>query len=322
MLKITVLIKKLSAWFLYLFAIIASLLAINYLQEQDIAYALSFIFIALASYAFLIIKNKSLSKISYITLILSLLCVMVSFSTSVENGQFLNAESEKMFYLVFGPSALFVLILFAHLIRTQQNWKKKVSSILIIPIVLGLFLLGTALPNFHNNFVYTRVLIGAVFIFSVILIKKRLFLAGGITGIIISIMALLLSSTLFIAETYNIEKTEREAVLNFINPKVQDMFQSYNQKDFFNFCKDCGKELQFMFAQDIQNFTSLREQNGRYVSHEEPKTTFSAGFYYAEYPIIFENIENPIYFTFMLTGIKPEDTIYGFSFSSDQKQDN
>lgn len=325
MFKKSSLIKKLSIWSLYFFAIIISLFSINYLQEQNIVYALSCIFIALVSYTFLIIKSKSLSGISYITIILFSLCVMISFSVNTNNGQFLNAESERIFYLVFGPLALFMLILFAHLIKTQQNWKKKVSFILLIPTILGLLLLGTALPNFHNNFAYTRILIGAIFIFSIILIKKRkkrLFLAGGITGIIVSIMALLLSSTLFIAETYNIEKTEREAVLSFINPKVENMFQSYNQKDYNNFCNDCGEELKFMFAQDIQNFISLREQNGRYISYKDPRTTFTSGFYYVEYPIIFENIEDPIYFTFVLTDIKPEDTIYGFSFSIDQKQEN
>lgn len=319
--KITGLIKKISPWLLYIFAIIVSSFAINYLQKQAIIYALISIFIALTSYTFLIIKSKSaISGISYVTIVLFLISMMTVFDVDASGEEFLNVESERMFYLVFGPATLFILSLFLHLIRTQQNWKKKTSFVLMILTLLYLLLLGTALPNFHDNFGYTRIFIGVILVFSIALIriKKKLFVIGGIIGIILTIVALLLSSTLFLAETYNIEKTEKEAVLNFVNPKIQNMLQFYNQRDFSNFCKDCGDEVQFMIIQDTENIGAFREQTGAYVSCGDPKITFSTGFYYVEYPIVFKNVKNTIYLTLMLTSIKPEDKIYGFSFSTEQ----
>ena len=315
------LIKKLSTWSLYFFAVIVSFFSTIYIEDQNLIYTLSLIFIALASYSFLIIRNKSLSGTSYVTLILFLFYVLGCLFPGDGGIQFPTAGSEKMLYLIFGPLALFVLSLFIYLATKQQGWKQKTSFVFMVLVSAYVLLMGTALPNFHNNFVYTRILIGVFFIFSVLLIftKKNSFKVGGIIGIIASIMALLLSAMLFSAEIYNIEGVEKEEVLSFISPKAQEMLQFYNQKDFDSFCKDCGEESKYMFLQNIQSFLDFREMSGRYLSYEEPEVTFSGGLYYVEYSTNFENIENPIYYLFVLDSIRPEDKIYGFSFSSEKR---
>ena len=97
------LIKKIFTWSLYFFAVIVSLLSTICIEDQNLVYTLSLIFIALASYSFLIIRDKSLSGASYITLNLFFWYVLGSLSPSESGSQFLTAGSEKMFYLIFGP---------------------------------------------------------------------------------------------------------------------------------------------------------------------------------------------------------------------------
>ena len=317
MTKITELVKKSSKWFLYLFALVTSVFSVTYLQEKNLAYTLVFIFISLSSYAFLIIKDfKFLSGLSYVSLILFFLCTMGNFGESTGNGEFINAESEKIFYLMFGFSALWVVTLCMYLITTQ-GWRKKLSSIFLVLVALLLLILGTAAPNFYDSFIYTRVLVSIVFLLSILLIfkKKKLLRLGGLIGIGACLVSFLTGALLFSAQIYEIEKVEKEKVLNLVNPKVQEMFQYYNQRDFENFCVYCSEDLKFKFVEGLQNFTSSRDSNGRHVSHKEPNVTRSKGFYYVEYPVKFENIADPLYFTIMLSDIGPEDTIYGFNIS-------
>jgi len=316
----TNLIKKSLLCLLYLFAIASCVLSLTYMQEKDLVFALVFISVASISYAFLTIKDfKFLSGLSYVTLILFLLCTMGGFGNNAGNGRFADAENEKIFYLSFGLSAFFVVMLCAHLITTQ-GWRRKLSTIFLILLIPFLLMMGMMPPDFHNNFVYTRVLVGIVFVLSILLIfkNKKRFRIGGIIGILGSIIALLMGALLFSAQIYVIEGAEREKVLNFVEPKVEEMLQFYNEKDFENFCKYCSEDLKLSFSQGLQGFQSLRDEGGQYVSYESPNTTRSKGFYYIEYPVEFENIADPLYFTVMLSDITPEDTIYGFNISPNQ----
>jgi len=308
--------KKSLKWFLYLSALITSVLSANYLQEENLIYTLIFIFISLSFYAFLIIKDfKFLSGLSYISLILFFLCIMGNFGDDTSE-RFVNAESEKIFYLMFGLAGLYIIVLCLYLLTTQ-GWRKKLSFIILGLVVLLLLIFGINSPSFYDNFIYTRILVSIVFLLSILLIfkKRKIWRLGGIIGIGISLLGFLMGAIMFSAQIYEIGEVEKEKVLNFINPKAQEMFRYYNQRDFKNFCIYCSDDLKFKFAEGLQGFVSSRDSNGRYISHQEPNVTRSKGFYYIEYPIKFGNITNLSYFTVMLGGIDPEDTIYGFNVS-------
>jgi len=314
--KIIGLIKKSSKWFLYLFALTTSVLSANYSQEENLIYTLVFIFISLSSYVFLIIKDfKFLSGLSYISLILFFLCIMGNFNDGTSE-RFINAESEKIFYLMFGLAGLYMTALYLYLLTTS-GWRKKLSFIFLGLVILLLLIFGINSPSFYDNFIYTRILVGIVFLLSILLIfkKGKMWRLGGIIGIGVSLLGFLMGAIMFSAQIYEIGEAEKEKVLNFANPKVQEMFRYYNQRDFENFCIYCSDDLKFKFVKGLQEFASSRDSNGRYVSHEKPNITRSKGFYYVEYPVKFGNIADFSYFTIMLDGIDPEDMIYGFNIS-------
>jgi len=309
--------EKYLKWIIYLSAIFFTVLSAVFLGKDNLIPAMGFLIISFAAYAFLIIKDyKFLSVVAFITLILSILTVMGIVSGDVSSGGFLTTEYEKTYYLILSVLMIFIIPFCTHLI-TAQGWRKTLSRIFLIISVALLFTMGTASPNFYNNFMYTRIFIAIALIYSIYSIfrKEKLPRIGGIIGILASLGALVFGAIMFSAQIYTIEGTEKTEVINFIEPKVQDMFQAYNQGDYQNFCKHCVDSLRTEFSKE--NLESLQSMYGLYISHEKPTVIRTGGSYHIDYIVKFEKM-NLIYFTLTIEQADPENTIYGFNLSPEQ----
>jgi len=311
----TNLLKKSLKWIPYLLAILFTIIAAVLSEEGNKILTTIFAIIPIIIYSYLIVRDfKFLSVVSYITLGLTMLAIMGLSSGDIsDNGGFTTPSYEKSFYITLSILLTFIVPFSTYLI-TRGGWRKKLSHILLGVSIVVLFIMGMASPTFHTNFVYTRIFIGIAFVYSIYSIfrKEKLPRVGGIMGILSSLIALLLSAFLFAGQTYTIEGAEKEKVVNFIEPKVQEMFQAYNLRDSGNFCRYCREDLKANFSQET--FESLENMYGRYISYKGPNITWTTGSYYIEYMVNFEKV-NPIYFTLMTEQVGPESTIYRFDLS-------
>ena len=311
-------LKKSLKWILYFSGIFFVTISVNSFQKEDLICAIAFLVISFATYSFLIIKDyKFLSVISYITLMVSITTVLAFAGGDIpDGGTFATANYEKAFYLTLGILVPLIISLCTYLIK-MGGWRKTISRIILVISIVALFIMGIASPTFHNNFVYTRISIGTIFVYSIYLIfkKEKLPRIKGIIGILSSILALLFSAVWFSTQIYTIKGGEKEQVVSFMEPKVQEMFQSYNQRNFKGFYKHYTEGFKAIFNEE--SFESLRNMYGSYISHEEPEITFKGGTYYIEYPINF-SIMSPIYFTFETEQVTPDSGIRGFNSSPEK----
>jgi len=312
---------KSSLWIgLYLVGLLAVIFSIASFPEKDLNAALLFFSASIIIYTFLIIKDlKFLSLFSFITMIPISLVILGTAGNQV-NGNFSNAFDEKAFLLSFALVLSFFIVNCVFWIKTRRDWKKLMSLFFIALILLILFVFGTGSPNYHQNFVYTRIFISIFFIFSIFLImeRKKSLRVFGILGIFLSIGLLLMSAVMFAAKTYVIEGDEWDSVYTFINPKAEEMLGCYNQNDFDNFCNHCSVQLKNSFEIDSSAMKNWRSMYGQYLNLEKPEIIRARGFYYIEYPVKFQNVEDIFYLTFMLSDVSPESTIYGFNLSSER----
>jgi len=310
-----------SLWVsLYLTGLLAAIFSISYFSEKDLNAALLSLSISIIVYTFLVMKDlKFLSLFSFITMILMSLMILGIAGNQVD-GNFSSAFDEKAFLLSFALILSFFMVNCVFWIKTKRDWKKPMSLFFVALVVLILFVFGTGSPNYHQNFVYTRIFISIFFIFSIFLImeRKKSLRIFGILGIFLSIGLLLMSAAMFAAKTYVIEGDEWDSVYAFINPKAEEMLGCYNQNDFDNFCNHCSLELKNNFEIDSSAIRNWRSVYGRYLNLEKPEIVRSIGFYYIEYPVRFQNVEDLFYLTFMLSDISPESTIYGFNLSNEK----
>lgn len=309
--------EKYLRWIIYLSAIFFTVLSAVFLGKDNLIPATGFLIVSFASYAFLIIKDyRALSVVAFITLILSIFTIMGIAGGDVSSEGFLTAEYEKTYYLSLSVLMLFIIPFCTHLI-TAQGWRKTLSRILLIVSIGLAFIMGVASPTFHTNFIYTRIFVGIIFIYSIYSIfrKEKLPRAVGIIGIFASLGALVFGAIMFSTQIYTIEGTEKAKVVNFIEPKVQDMFLAYNQGDSQNFCKYCREDLKAAFTEET--LASMRGMYGQYISHEGPDIIRVASSYHIDYIVKFEKM-NPIYFTLTIEQAEPENTIYEFSLSPEQ----
>jgi len=306
--------KKSLKWLLYLSAIFFTILSMVFFGDENRVFAFGCLVISFVAYSSVIIKDlKFLSVVAYITLVLSILSILGIAGGNVSSGNFATADHEKTYYLTLGILMVCIIPFCTYLI-TAGGWRKKLSLLFLIVSVGLSFVMGAASPSFHTNFVYTRIFIVIILVYSVYSIfrKEKLPRIGGIIGMLASLGALVFSAIMFSAQIYTIEGTEREKVINFIEPKVQEMFQSYNQGNFKNFCHYCREDLKSGFSEE--DLKSLQSMYGKYISYEEPTITRVAGSYHIDYIVKFEKI-NPIYFTLMTEQVEPESTIYRFGLS-------
>lgn len=315
------LLKKSLKWVLYFLSIFFVTASVKFFQKENLTYALAFLIVSFAAYSFLIIKDfKFLSVVSYITLVLSIIIIIgLGGGGASDEISFATANYEKTFYITLGILTPLILVLCMYLIK-MGGWRRTLSHIFLVINFIILIATGTISPAFHNNFIYTRISIGIIFIYSIYLIfkKEKLPRIKGIVGILGSVIALLISSFYFSEQTYVIVDEEREEMINFIEPKAQEMFQSYNQRDFENFCKHYTESFRDVFTEE--DFQDLQNMYGNYISRQkEPDILFTDGTYYIEYTVKF-GLMDPIYFTFLvdMDEFTPDGGIRGFNSSPEQ----
>jgi multisubunit Na+/H+ antiporter MnhC subunit len=310
--------KKISWGVLYLAAFVPFGLSILYFSEKNLLSALVASSISMFIYTLLVIKDlRFLSSVSFFTMLFVSL-LMLGAAGKQTNGIFPNIADEKAFMLAQPLLIFFLLINSVFWAKTKHGFKKLVSLVLISLFVLMLVTFGLVSPVYYQNFVYTRINILILLIFSIFLIiKKRKVL--GILGIFLSIGILLLSVGMFAEKTYTLEDKEQKEVIAFVDPLAKEMFGYYNKEDYNNFCKYCGFVLKNMLSRNpIKN---NRDILGPYIYFGEPsKVIRKGGRYYVEYPVKFQNVKSVTYLTFVVESISSDPSIYGFAFSDKQEQ--
>ena len=267
----------------------------------------------------MIFKNyKVLSPLSSITLILTSILIL-GLSSNSEVGNFETANSEKLFMISFALVLFFYIVMGIFWYMKDRVWKKVIAIIFIIIATFILFSYGLILPAFYQNFVYTRLFILIIFLFSVFLIirGKIIFRIFGILGIFLSIGILLLSAFTLSTKVYTLEGDDKGEVVEFIDIKAKEMLSYYNEDIFTQdiFCKYCGPTLSNALYSDLYNLPNIKESYGDYKNIEEPYVYRAGGMFYIEYPVKFEKVEDTQYVIFVLEGISSENDIFGFAIS-------
>lgn len=239
---------------------------------------------------------------------------MFGISGSRANNAFSSVLDEKAFMLTLSLIIFFLLVNSIFWIQTKKGLLKIISIFFIILSILLLFVFGESLPNYYQNFVYTRVNILIILILGIyLIIKKKKFL--GILGIFLSIVALFSSTAMFAGKTYTLEDKEQQEVIAFVDPLAKEAFDYYNKEDYTNFFKNCR-----MSQEKAISIMQYREALGPYVYFGEPnEVTRKTGSYQVEYPVKFQNKENMVYVTFIAGNISPGSSINDILFSSKQE---
>jgi hypothetical protein len=306
-------IKKISWVALYLAAFIPVAFSLYFFSEKNPMSAIISFSVSMLIYILLIVKNlRILSSLSFLTMFLTSLLVLGA-AGSKPGGIFSSVSDERTFMLSLSVVISFLLASSVFWVKTKQGIKKFLSLACIFLFVFILLAFGTGLPEYYQNFVYTRTYILILLALSVFLIIKKKKVLG-VLGIFLSIGILLLSASMFAEKTYVLGEEEQKEVVAFIDPMAKEMFGYYNEKDYDNFCKYCGLALKNMLAENpIKN---TREAFGPYLYFGQPgKVIRKRGLYYVEYPIKFQRVENLMYLTFVAEDISPGSGIHGFAFS-------
>jgi hypothetical protein len=306
-------IKKISWIVLYLVAFIPAGFSVYFFSEKNPPAAIISFSISMLIYALLVVKNlRILSSLSFLTMFLTSLLVLGA-AGSKPGGTFPSVSDERTFMLSLSVIIFFLLVISVFWAKTKQGIKKLLSLACIFLLVFILLAFGAGLPEYHQNFVYTRVYILILLVLSIFLIIKKKKVLGTL-GIFLSMGMLLLSASMFAERTYVPGEEEQEEVVAFVDPMAKEMFGYYNEEDYDNFCKHCGSALKNMLAENpIKN---TREAFGPYLYFGEPgKVIRKGGLYYVEYPIKFQGVENLVYLTFVVENISPGSGIHGFAFS-------
>lgn len=310
---------KWPAWvLLYLVALVPFGFSLYYFSEKNLLLGFIFFSISMSIYTLLILKDlKFLSSISFLTMF-SMSLLTLGITGKQTNGVFSNALDEKAFMLSMPLLMLFLLINSFFWFRTKLGLKKLISLICISLSVFMLAIFGTGSPAFYQNFIYTRVNILILLVFSIylIVIRKKLL---GILGILLSTGVLLLSSGMFTEKAYTLNDREQREVVAYIDPLAKEMFDYYNKKDYTNFCKYCGIYLKNLLEKDSVTIKDKREVSGPYTSFDKPSGVVrKSGRFYVEYPIKFQNVKELMYLTFVIENLSSPPTIFGYSLSAKQ----
>jgi hypothetical protein len=312
-------IVKIISWvLLYLGSFIPVVFSIFYFSEKNLTPALVASFISMLLYTFLVIKDlRYLSLMSFFTMLLSALLIL-GVAGKQTDGVLINAFDEKVFMLTLPLIMLFLLINSVFWTRTKQGLKKLIALIFISLSIIILVGYGANLPAYYQNFVYTRINILILFLFSIfIFIKGKK--ALGILGIILSIGILLLSASMFGEKAYTLSDAEKNEVIAYVDPLAKEMFGYYNKKDYDNFCKYCGIVLKNMMNKDPITIKAKREASGPYTRFDKPSGVIrKSGRFYVEYPIKFQNVKELMYLTFAVENLSSPPIIFGYSLSAKQ----
>lgn len=309
--------KKLSWVLLYLAAFIPVGFSIFYFSEKNLPLAIIASFVSMSIYTLLIIKDlRFLSSVSFFTVLLVTLLIL-GIAGKQTNGAFANVFDEKAFMLT--QSLLTSFLLINSVFWAQKQGLKKFTSLVLISIyVLMLAAYGTGSPSYYHNFVYTRINISILLVFSIFLIIKKKKLLG-VLGIFLSIGILLLSTAMFAKKAYVLEEKEKKEVIAYVDPMAKEMFGYYNKQDYDNFCKYCGFVLKNMLNKNP--IKKARDVYGSYVYFGEPSNIIrKGGRFYVEYPVKFQNVKALMYLTFVTENISSDPSIYGFAISDKQEQ--
>lgn len=302
---------------LYLVTVIPACLSLYFYTQKNLTPAIISSLITLSIYTLINFRNiKILSIVSFFTM-LFVSFFMFGVCGARTNKVFSSVLDEKTFMLTLPLLISFLLINSIFWLQTKKGLLKIISIFFIFLSTWLIFVFGTSSPDYHQNFIYTRINISMFLILSIYLIikKKKLF---GILGIFMSIGMLLLSAGLFAQRTYTPGEKEQQEVIAFIDPLAKEMFGYYNQKDYDNFCKYCGSALKGSMKDNP--IRQNREALGPYVYFGKPgKVVREVGSYRVEYPIKFQNVNNLMYVTFYIGSISPNSPIDNFSFSDKQK---
>lgn len=311
-------LKKVSWILLYLTGFIPVGLSLYFYTEKNLTFAIGFSIMTLLIYTILIFKNiKILSIVSFFSMLL-MFCLMFSFAGARANNVFSSIFDEKIFMLTLSLIIFFLLINSIFWIQTKKGLLKIISIFFTFLSICLLIVWGGSLPDYHQNFVYTRVNILILLLFGIFLIIKKKKLLG-ILGIFLSIGILLLSTSMFAKKVYTLEDKEKNEVIAYVDPMAKEMFDYYNKKDYDNFCKYCGFALINMMNKDPITIKDKRELSGPYTHFGEPSEVIrKSGRYYVEYPIKFQNVKDQMYLTFVIENISSDPSIYGYALSDKQ----
>ncbi|MFH1315296.1 MAG: hypothetical protein ABIH67_02755 [Candidatus Uhrbacteria bacterium] len=308
-------LKHITLVSLYLVAFLTFCFSVYYFTERSLVGAFVALLIFMSIYTLMVVKDiKFFSPLAYFSLLVTAFFTFAVSANQVD-GRFLSVKDEQSFLLTLAVILVFVLFNSLCWVQTKKGWKKIVGLIFTILSVLALLLFGTSSPNYFQNFIYTRIFILLLLILSIYSIfkKKTLIRIFGILGVIISVSALFLGAALFIAQTYQLDEQEQQEVIAFLDPKINEMFDYYNQEDYENFCKYCGTDLQMM--NNSNPMINNKETLGDFEYFGQPQIKYEASFYYVEYPVKFTKSDTLYYLTFLLQDISADGTIYGFSIS-------
>ncbi len=314
-------VKKLPLycyWILFSINIILFFSSVYFFYEANISMAMYMYISIIVISSFLVFSNiKTLSDISFF-LMLPISFLILASSAIPSEGVFADVTGEKYIMLILALTIVFFLVNCMYWIISKDEWRKVVSIIFIILSLLIATLFGLMPTDYYQNFIYTRLFVLILFIFSLfIAIKTKKFMKFlGILGIFASIGILFLSAMFFSLEVYTVEGEDKEKIVENVDSKAKEMLGYYNNKDVNNFCKYCAPDLVAQFQTDTTVITDMRDSYGGYTEIGKVDIKSIGTTFYVQYPILLENSNAQYYL--ILTLMSTDSDIYGFAITTEK----
>jgi len=305
-----------SVWtVLYLGALIPAGFAISYISNENLFPALIASTIFLSVLIFLVFKElRFLSLLAFASLILFTFIVL-GLAGNPAGGEFTSRTDEKTYLLILPLHISFILAGSLYWVVAKTGFKRLIALFFIAISVVILLAFGNTPPAYYQNFIYTRVSILVLLALSIFLLlrKKRLW---GILGVFSVVGVLILSAVMFSDKVYNLEETEQNQVLEATTPIANEMIDSYNRKDFDNFCNHCNLALKQILEEN--SIEKTWETQGSCTSFSNAKTaTRRGGIYYVAYPARFQKENDQMYLVLLMEGTPDNLSVYGFTFAKE-----
>ena len=305
-------------WILFAINIILFFSSVYFFSEANMSMAM-YIYIAIVVISsFLVFSNiKVLSDIS-LFLMLPISFLILASSAIPSEGVVADVTGEKYIMMILALAIVFFLVNCTYWVISKDGWRKTISIIFIIISLLIAILFGLISTDYYQNFIYTRLFVLILFLFSLFAaIKTKKFMKiFGILGIFASIVILFLSAILFNVEVYTVEGKDKEKIVENVDSKAREMLEYYNDKDVNNFCKYCSPDLVTQFQTDTSVITNMRDSYGAYTEIGEVDIKSIGTTFYVQYPISLENSNAQYYL--ILTLMSTDSDIYGFAITTEK----
>lgn len=309
-------IHKPYHWILYSLSIVLSIIAVYILSIPNLTLGLISLSLSLGIETYLVFKDiDCVSSTAFITSIVLSIFLYLSTAEGLTNTVS-EGFREEMYMLILFISEVFLFINSISWCITKNGWKKTISIILLILLVLITFIFSLTAPSYYENFIFTRPFALIFFVLGIFLIikLKKFRKIFGILTIALSIGIIYLSTLFFASVVYTVSDNEKEEISQNMYSKVEDILDYYNDGDYYSFAEYFSESLTEEYQNEIGSIANWKDVYGNYTEVGNIEVRRISGMYYVEYPVKFENSSEQFYLILELSST--DSDIYGLYFSS------